>query len=205
ETLKSFGLSSFGFGGTNTHVSGRAADTEAVATAPAQEMLKGPTLCISWSFRWQKVDNRLNHAASLSPEMKSLGTWRLCPSPSPEEKIVFNRQRFGWSQTKHPLSVQPRRGADDDLVEISLSSLAFHQAKKGDGGVMVFAAPIKGKVLQLLSHHIIYGEIVVPGSEGNQIVCAEEAPTLATSAFRLDMAGKKFALENIGALDAVVK
>lgn len=28
---------------------------------------------------------------------------------------------------------------------------------------MVFAAPIKGKVLQLLSHHIIYGEIVVPG------------------------------------------
>ena len=116
ETLKSFGLSSFGFGGTNTHVSGRAADTEAVATAPAQEMLKGPTLCISWSFRWQKVDNRLNHAASLSPEMKSLGTWRLCPSPSPEEKIVFNRQRFGWSQTKHPLSVQPRRGADDDLA-----------------------------------------------------------------------------------------
>lgn len=32
---------------------------------------------------------------------------------------------------------------------------------------MVFAAPIKGKVLQLLSHHIIYGEIVVPGSEGH--------------------------------------
>ena len=28
---------------------------------------------------------------------------------------------------------------------------------------MVFSAPIKGKVLQLLSHHIIYGEIVVPG------------------------------------------
>ena len=27
-----------------------------------------------------------------------------------QEKIVFNRQRFGWSQTKHPLSVQPRRG-----------------------------------------------------------------------------------------------
>ncbi|CAK9054933.1 unnamed protein product [Durusdinium trenchii] len=122
ETLKSFGLSSFGFGGTNTHVSGRAADTEAVATAPAQE------------------------------------------------KIVFNRQRFGWSQTKHPLSVQPRRG---------------------DGGVMVFAAPIKGKVLQLLSHHIIYGEIVVPGATYIEMV-------IATSAFRLDMAGKKFALENIG-------
>ncbi len=33
----------------------------------------------------------------------------------------------------------------------------------GEAGVMVFAAPIKGKVLQLLSHHIIYGEIVVPG------------------------------------------
>ena len=29
-----------------------------------------------------------------------------------QEKIVFNRQRFGWSQTKHPLSVQPRRGVE---------------------------------------------------------------------------------------------
>eukprot|EP00434_Breviolum_minutum_P009963 symbB.v1.2.008783.t1/scaffold514.1/size193457/9 len=56
---------------------------------------------------------------------------------------------------------------------------------------MVFAAPIKGKVLQLLSHHIIYGEIVVPGATYIEMV-------IATSAFRLDMAGKKFALENIG-------
>ena len=93
ESLKSFGLSSFGFGGTNTHVSGMAAGPETAKAVPEQE------------------------------------------------KIVFNRQRFGWSQTKHPLTVQPRRG----------------------DGVTVFAAPIKGKVLQLLSHHIIYGEIVVPG------------------------------------------
>ena len=28
-----------------------------------------------------------------------------------QDKIVFNRQRFGWSQTKHPLSVAPRKGA----------------------------------------------------------------------------------------------
>ncbi|CAJ1440834.1 unnamed protein product, partial [Effrenium voratum] len=121
ESLRSFGLSSFGFGGTNTHVS---------AFAPTEKEAKA----------------------------------------EPQEKIVFNRQRFSWSQTKHPLSVQSRRG---------------------EPGVTVFAAPIKGKVLQLLSHHIIYGEIVVPGATYIEMV-------IATSAFRLDMANKKFALENIG-------
>ncbi|CAE7728405.1 ppsB, partial [Symbiodinium sp. KB8] len=76
ETLRTFGLSSFGFGGTNTHVTG---------LAPAGEKQQEPT----------------------------------------EDKIVFNRQRFGWSQTKHPLSVAPRKG--------------------GEPGLQVFSAPIRGK------------------------------------------------------------
>ena len=33
----------------------------------------------------------------------------------------------------------------------------------GEHGGSVFAAPINGKVLKLLSHHIVHGEIVVPG------------------------------------------
>ena len=57
------------------------------------------------------------------------------------------------------------RGQNVHFLFLSLSSCRTSTAP-GEAGVMVFAAPIKGKVLQLLSHHIIYGEIVVPGGQG---------------------------------------
>ena len=43
ETLKSFGLSSFGFGGTNTHVSGIAAE-KLPETTVAPEVKRGETV-----------------------------------------------------------------------------------------------------------------------------------------------------------------
>ena len=44
-----------------------------------------------------------------------------------QDKIVFNRQRFGWSQTKHPLSVAPRKGAPKKgcLKEVGISFEVF--------------------------------------------------------------------------------
>eukprot|EP00439_Symbiodinium_sp_Y106_P082790 s190_g22.t1 len=121
RTKCSFGVSSFGFGGTNSHVAGLA--------PPA--------------------------SAEVQPV---------------EEKMKFNRQRFSWSRAKHPFSA-PRQG--------------------GEHGGSVFAAPINGKVLKLLSHHIVHGEIVVPGATYIEMV-------IAISALRFGMMGKRFALENIG-------
>ena len=42
---------------------------------------------------------------------------------------------------------------------------AEHACEKRRPGVTLYAAPIRGKLLQLLSHHIIYGEIVVFDSQ----------------------------------------
>ena len=114
------GLSSFGFGGTNTHV-----------------------------------------ATSVTGER--------APQEAAAEPLVFNKQRFAWTQTKHPLSVAPRK----------------------EMGYTVYSAPIRGKLVHLLSHHIIYGEVVVPGATYIEMVTA-------TAAFRMGKEHTKFSLVGIG-------
>eukprot|EP00928_Gymnodinium_smaydae_P004000 TRINITY_DN11406_c0_g2_i2.p1 TRINITY_DN11406_c0_g2~~TRINITY_DN11406_c0_g2_i2.p1 ORF type:complete len:2568 (+),score=644.11 TRINITY_DN11406_c0_g2_i2:184-7887(+) len=63
--------------------------------------------------------------------------------PPPRPKPRFNRQPFPWREAGHPLI--RRKTARPD-------------------GSMVYSAPIDGHVLELLSHHIVHGEVVVPGA-----------------------------------------
>jgi len=53
------------------------------------------------------------------------------------------RQAFLWREPAHPL--------------------IRHKTKREDG-VSILSSPIDGHVLQLLSHHIVHGEVVVPGA-----------------------------------------
>eukprot|EP00913_Durusdinium_trenchii_P008003 g7506.t1 len=53
------------------------------------------------------------------------------------------RQAFLWREPAHPL---------------------VRQKIKGEDGVCILSCPIDGHVLQLLSHHIVHGEVVVPGA-----------------------------------------
>jgi acyl transferase domain-containing protein/NADPH:quinone reductase-like Zn-dependent oxidoreductase/acyl carrier protein len=124
ETLRNFGLSSFGFGGTNTHV----------VSASPQEMAKSEDI------------------VEVTP-------------------LVFNRQKFSWTEVKHPLLVTGTPGPQPNIT--------------------VFSAPIRGKLVKLLSHHIIYGEIVVPGATYIEMV-------IATASYRLGKANSKFSLTNLG-------
>jgi hypothetical protein len=118
------GLSSFGFGGTNTHAAFGAPEDD-----PAE-----------------------------NPEAVGL-------------PVEFRRQKFAWGGVRHPLLAQPRQGTEP--------------------GLQVFASPIRGKVVLLLSHHIIYGEVVVPGATYLETV-------IATAAFRLGYNGQKFAIKGVG-------
>merc|ERR1719197_747620 len=57
--------------------------------------------------------------------------------------LVYNRQAFPWQEVRHPL---------------------LREKQTGEDGSTTVTAPIRGKLAELLSHHIIFGEIVVPGA-----------------------------------------
>lgn len=57
--------------------------------------------------------------------------------------IDLGRERFEWREPSHPLIRKKARRED---------------------GVHVLSCPIDGHVLELLSHHIVHGEVVVPGA-----------------------------------------
>jgi acyl transferase domain-containing protein len=57
--------------------------------------------------------------------------------------LVYSRQAFPWQEVRHPL---------------------LRSKQSGEDGSTTVTAPIRGKLAELLSHHIIFGEIVVPGA-----------------------------------------
>jgi len=57
--------------------------------------------------------------------------------------VEFNRQSFPWRQATHPLLRRKTTRQD---------------------GATVYSSHIEGHVLDLLSHHIVHGEVVVPGA-----------------------------------------
>eukprot|EP00927_Polykrikos_kofoidii_P027406 TRINITY_DN24121_c0_g1_i1.p1 TRINITY_DN24121_c0_g1~~TRINITY_DN24121_c0_g1_i1.p1 ORF type:complete len:1726 (+),score=253.18 TRINITY_DN24121_c0_g1_i1:168-5180(+) len=57
--------------------------------------------------------------------------------------VAFKRQSFPWREVGHPL-LRRRTNRPD--------------------GSSVYSCPIDGHVLELLSHHIVHGEVVVPGA-----------------------------------------
>ncbi|CAE7691570.1 eryA [Symbiodinium sp. CCMP2456] len=59
------------------------------------------------------------------------------------EAPIFKRQSFAWQAQRHALLTKTMRTAE---------------------GSQVFLRPFSGKLLELVSHHIIFGEIVVPGA-----------------------------------------
>ncbi|CAE7919752.1 ppsA [Symbiodinium necroappetens] len=59
------------------------------------------------------------------------------------EAPIFKRQSFAWQAQRHALLTKTMRTAE---------------------GLQVFLRPFSGKLLELVSHHIIFGEIVVPGA-----------------------------------------
>ncbi|CAK9099313.1 Polyketide synthase PksJ (PKS) [Durusdinium trenchii] len=118
ENASSSGLSSFGFGGTNTHV---------------------------------LLEDSASPAAVV-------------------EAPVFKRQSFSWQQRRHAL---------------------LQRNLKTPEGVQVFAQPFAGKLLQLVSHHIIFGEIVVPGATYLEMV-------LAAGEFHLNCKDKQWSIRKVG-------
>jgi acyl transferase domain-containing protein len=90
--------------------------------------------------------------------------------PFPAKVTAFRRQAFPWQKARHPLLKSHKRLAD---------------------GSQVFMAPFAGRILQLVSHHIIFGEIVVPGATYIEMLLAAGENYLGTT-------GQQWSIEQIG-------
>ncbi|CAE7603351.1 orfB [Symbiodinium sp. CCMP2456] len=67
-----------------------------------------------------------------------------------EEGPVFKRQSFGWARPH------------------ALLTRTWHTLE----GTQIFAKPLVGKLLQLVSHHVLFGEMVMPGAAYLEMVLA---------------------------------
>jgi acyl transferase domain-containing protein len=90
--------------------------------------------------------------------------------PVTRPPLVYTREAFPWQEVRHPLMGKKQRGED---------------------GSTAITAPIRGKLVELLSHHIIFGEIVVPGATYLEMV-------MTAGDMHLGGRGKKWYIENVG-------
>jgi hypothetical protein len=119
--------------------------------------------CFSSPAEWvPSLEKGKDDVASISKAAAAV-----CVSAS--SALAYNRQAFPWQEVKHPLLAK--------------------KTKDSDGSTLI-TAPIRGKLVELLSHHIIFGEIVVPGATYLEM-------TIAAATFRLGMAGKKWKIETV--------
>lgn len=90
------------------------------------------------SVQWvASMDQKVKDAESLSKAAGAIGIGAGRPT------VDFKRQPFPWRSATHPL---------------------LRSRKTRDDGSVVFSSPFDGHVLELLSHHIVHGEVVVPGA-----------------------------------------
>lgn len=103
---------------------------------------KGATRTVDWM---PSMDPKTADLEMMKAAETAVGAGQLRP------KANFNRQPFPWREARHPLL--RRRELKPD-------------------GTTVFSTSFDGHLLELISHHIVHGEVVVPGATYLEMIIA---------------------------------
>ncbi|CAK9102638.1 unnamed protein product [Durusdinium trenchii] len=121
----------------NQHISEDCKEFAAIFITSATASAKAKVRATASSVSSFGFGGTNGHVVLSCPEMKA------APAFARPHVHFQGRQAFLWREPAHPL---------------------VRQKIKGEDGVCILSCPIDGHVLQLLSHHIVHGEVVVPGA-----------------------------------------